>query len=35
MKLVTGLDGLSSGEKALEFTKSMAASIENCELIIV
>ncbi len=35
MKLVIGLDGQSSGEKALEFAKTMAANMENCELIVV
>ena len=35
MKLVIGLDGQSSGEKALEFAKSMAANMDSCELIIV
>lgn len=35
MKLVIGLDGQSSGEKALEFSKSIAANSESCELIVV
>jgi len=35
MKLVIGLDGQSSGEKALEFAKSLAANISDCELIVV
>ncbi|QXT39723.1 universal stress protein [Gymnodinialimonas ceratoperidinii] len=35
MKLVIGLDGQSSGEKALDFAKNVAASSENCELIVV
>ena len=35
MKLVIGLDGQSSGEKALEFAKSMAARMDSCELIVV
>ncbi|HCP80108.1 MAG TPA: universal stress protein [Octadecabacter sp.] len=35
MKLVIGLDGQSSGEKALEFAKNMAASMDSCELIVV
>ena len=35
MKLVIGLDGQSSGEKALEFAKSLAAKAEGCELIVV
>lgn len=35
MKLVIGLDGQSSGEKALEFAKAMAANVSSCELIVV
>ena len=35
MKLVIGLDGQSTGEKALEFAKNMAASMKSCELIVV
>ncbi len=35
MKLVIGLDGQSSGEKALEFAKSLAARMDSCELIVV
>ena len=35
MKLVIGLDGQSSGEKALDFAKSLATSMETCELIVV
>ena len=35
MKLVIGLDGQSSGEKALGFAKSMATSMDGCELIVV
>lgn len=35
MKLVIGLDGQSTGEKALEFAKDMAARMDNCELIVV
>lgn len=35
MKLVIGLDGHSSGEKALDFAKSVAAKAESCELIAV
>ncbi|MFK7743699.1 MAG: universal stress protein [Roseobacter sp.] len=35
MKLVIGLDGQSSGEKALEFAKSIATKTESCELIVV
>ena len=35
MKLVVGLDGQSSGEKALEFAKNLAHSMESCELIVV
>lgn len=35
MKLVIGLDGASTGNKALEFAKSLAAKTESCELIVV
>lgn len=35
MKLVIGLDGESSGEKALDFAKNLAAKTEGCELIVV
>ena len=35
MKLVVGLDGQSSGEKALEFARDLAARMETCELIVV
>ncbi|XGA79279.1 universal stress protein [Halomonas sp. CH40] len=35
MKLVIGLDGQSSGQKALDFAKSVAKQTENCELIVV
>ncbi|SDZ58787.1 Nucleotide-binding universal stress protein, UspA family [Jannaschia faecimaris] len=35
MKLVIGLDGQSSGEKALDFAKSLAAKTDSCELIVV
>ncbi|WP_341863470.1 universal stress protein [Gymnodinialimonas sp. 57CJ19] len=35
MKLVIGLDGQSSGEKALDFARSVAATSESCELIVV
>ena len=35
MKLVIGLDGHSSGEKALEFAKNLAAKADGCELIVV
>lgn len=35
MKLVIGLDGQSSGEKALAFAKNMAANMDSCELIVV
>ncbi|MCG3269187.1 universal stress protein [Yoonia sp. I 8.24] len=35
MKLVIGLDGQSSGEKALEFAKNLANRMESCELIVV
>ena len=35
MKLVIGLDGHSSGEKALEFARNLAAKSEGCELLVV
>jgi len=35
MKLVIGLDGQSSGEKALAFAQSVAAKSDSCELIVV
>lgn len=35
MKLVIGLDGASTGDKALAFAKEMASKTENCELIVV
>ena len=35
MKLVIGLDGRSSGKKALEFAKSLAKKTDDCELIVV
>lgn len=35
MKLVIGLDGQSSGEKALDFAKDLAARTNGCELIVV
>lgn len=35
MKLVIGLDGQSSGDKALDFAKSIAARVDSCELIVV
>ncbi|GAA6178772.1 MULTISPECIES: universal stress protein [unclassified Shimia] len=35
MKLVIGLDGQSSGEKALEFAKAVAAKANSCEMIVV
>lgn len=35
MKLVIGLDGQSSGDKALEFAKELASKTESCELIVV
>ncbi|SIT80213.1 Nucleotide-binding universal stress protein, UspA family [Yoonia rosea] len=35
MKLVIGLDGRSSGEKALAFAKSLAEKADDCELIVV
>lgn len=35
MKLVIGLDGQSSGDKALAFAKELAAHTSDCELIVV
>ena len=35
MKLVIGLDGASTGDKALEFAKSLAIKTKSCELIVV
>lgn len=35
MKLVIGLDGHGTGEKALDFAKNLAASTADCELIVV
>ncbi|MEM6322512.1 MAG: universal stress protein [Pseudomonadota bacterium] len=35
MKLVIGLDGHSSGEKALAFAKDLAVTAPACELIVV
>jgi len=35
MKLVIGLDGQSSGDKALDFAKNLANSTTDCELIVV
>ena len=35
MKLVIGLDGQSSGDKALNFARELAASTEKCELVVV
>ena len=35
MKLVIGLDGQSSGDKALSFAKEIAGKTEACELIVV
>ncbi|MEL6126315.1 MAG: universal stress protein [Pseudomonadota bacterium] len=35
MKLVIGLDGQSSGAKALEFAKDLASKVPTCELIVV
>lgn len=35
MKLVIGLDGQSSGDKALDFAKDLASKTTACELIIV
>lgn len=35
MKLVIGLDGQSSGDKALDFAKELATKATDCELIVV
>lgn len=35
MKLVIGLDGQSSGDKALAFATDLAAKTSDCELIVV
>ena len=35
MKLVIGLDGASTGHKALDFAKSLASHMDGCELIVV
>jgi len=35
MKLVIGLDGASTGDKALAFAKDLATHTDNCELIVV
>ncbi len=35
MKLVIGLDGQSSGDKALAFAKNLAACTKDCELIVI
>lgn len=35
MKLVIGLDGQSTGEKALEFARDLASKMPTCELIVV
>ncbi len=34
-KLVIGLDGHSSGERALEFAKTLAGQIGSCEIQVV
>ena len=34
MKLVIGLDGQSTGEKALDFAKNIASHVSDCELIV-
>jgi len=34
-KLVVGLDGLSSGDKALEYGKKMASLIGDCEMVLL
>ena len=33
-KIVIGLDGTETGERALEFTKTLAKRIGECELIV-
>ncbi|MGJ8622238.1 MAG: universal stress protein [Yoonia sp.] len=35
MKLVIGLDGHQSGEKALAFAKNLATQSDDCELLVV
>ncbi|WP_342070616.1 universal stress protein [Yoonia algicola] len=35
MKLVIGLDGQSSGEKALDFAKTVASKANSCEMLVV
>ena len=35
MKLVIGLDGASTEDKALDFAKSLASKMDGCELIVV
>ncbi|MCF2872729.1 universal stress protein [Octadecabacter sp. G9-8] len=35
MKLVIGLDGASTGGKALDFAKNLASKTDSCELIVV
>jgi nucleotide-binding universal stress UspA family protein len=35
MKLVIGLDGASTGDKALDFAKALAEKTQDCELIVV
>ncbi|MBD3663079.1 universal stress protein [Sulfitobacter aestuariivivens] len=35
MKLVIGLDGQSTGDKALDFAKDLASKTSDCELIVV
>ena len=34
VKLVIGLDGAETGDRALEFAKTLAARIDDCELIV-
>lgn len=35
MKFVVGLDGQSTGERALEFAKKLAVDLSACELVVV
>ncbi|WP_368187864.1 universal stress protein [Aestuariibius sp. HNIBRBA575] len=35
VKIVIGLDGTGTGERALSFAKDLASKIESCELLVV
>lgn len=35
VKIVIGLDGTDTGERALEFAKDLASKIDACELIVI